>query len=166
MRYNPFGPAVIFWRYTLIKRRHLSNSHNRFNSSIRTCSKFFDSVHSDQMTSAHTKGVLVVFAQPSRTTSLGFLSSRRPRKTGARNFLSRVHSANLISQTNTGFSQCILRTMEGVIPCTHSPFCFDGKSTNGQSLRSWARNFLCNIDNDFTVKPVPTLPAKTSFLLS
>src|SRR6266576_4203648 len=102
----------------------------------------------------------------SRTTSLAFLSSRKPRKTGARSFPSRVHSANLISQTNTGFSQCILRIMEGVIPCTHCPFCFDGRSTNGQSLRSSARNFLCNTNNHSVVKPVPTLPAKTSLLFS
>ena len=41
--------------------------------------------------------------------------SRNARKTGARNFLSRVHSANLISQTKTGFTQCIFRIIEGVM---------------------------------------------------
>ena len=41
----------------------------------------------------------------SRTTSPGFLSSRNPMKTGARNFPSRVHSANLISATNFGLIQ-------------------------------------------------------------
>src|SRR5207245_10546686 len=81
-------------------------------------------------------------------------------------FPSRVHSANLISQTNTGLTQCILRIIEGVIPWTHWPFCFDGRSTNGHSAHSSARNFLCNIDNDFVVNPVPTLPANTSFLFS
>src|SRR5207247_4038929 len=114
----------------------------------------------------HHSTLVAFLFQPSRITSIGFLSSRKPRKTGARNFPSRVHSANLISQTKTGFTQCILRIMEGVIPCTHCPFCFDGRSTNGQSLRSSARNFWCNMDNVFTLKPVPTLPAKTSFLFS
>src|SRR6266436_8059735 len=56
IRYNPLRTAVILWRHTLKKRRHLSNSHNRIKpSSIRTSSKFFDSVHLDQITSAHTK---------------------------------------------------------------------------------------------------------------
>src|SRR5207237_6789905 len=50
----------------------------------------------------------------SRTTSRGFLSSRKPRNTGARNFLSRVHSANLISATNFGLIQCIFFIIEGV----------------------------------------------------
>src|SRR5262249_54418027 len=103
---------------------------------------------------------------PSRTTSPGFLSSRNPRKTGARNFLSRVHSANLTSQTKTGFNQCIFRIIDGVISCTHCPSCFDGKSTNGQSSRASFWNFLCSPDNDFALKPVPTLPAKTSFLFA
>src|SRR4030095_2986435 len=97
----------------------------------------------------------------SRITSPGFLSSRKPRNTGARNFLSRVHSANLISATNLGLIQCIFFIIEGVMPSTHWPFCFDGRSTNGQSARSSARNFLCNVANDFVVNPVPTLPANT-----
>src|SRR5947207_13752773 len=101
--------------------------------------------------------------QSSRTTSVGFLSSRKPRKTGARNFPSRVHSANLISATNFGFSQYIFFIMEGVIPCTHCAFCFDGKSMNGQSARACSRNFLCSIAKDFVVNPVPTFPAKMSF---
>src|SRR5207249_4871767 len=102
----------------------------------------------------------------SRTTSVGFLSSRKPRNTGARNLLSRVHSANLISATNFGFTQCIFLIMEGVIPWTHWPLCFDGKSTNGQLVRVSFWNFFCNIDSDFAVKPVPTLPANLSLLLS
>src|SRR5207253_7245855 len=100
-----------------------------------------------------------------------------PRNTGCRNFPSRVHSANLISATNFGFTQCIFFIIEGVIPCTHSPPCppvgrtrpvasLDGRSTNGQSSRSSARNFLCKIDNDFSVKPLPTLPANFNFRLS
>src|SRR5262245_25592539 len=97
----------------------------------------------------------------SRATSLGFLSSRNPMKTGARNFLSRVHSANLISATNFGLTQCIFFIIEGVMPSTHCPFCFDGRSTNGQPARSLAWNFLCNVANDFVVNPVPTLPANT-----
>ena len=45
--------------------------------------------------------------------SFGSLSSRKPRKTGARNFippsaLSCVHSVNLISATSSGFTQCTL----------------------------------------------------------
>jgi hypothetical protein len=59
---------------------------------------------------------LSLLPQPSRTTFPGFLSSRNPRKTGARNFPSRVHSANLISATNFGLTQCIFFIMEGVIP--------------------------------------------------
>src|SRR5437764_28781 len=97
----------------------------------------------------------------SRITSPGFLSSRNPRNTGARNFPSRVHSANLISVTNFGLIQCIFFIIEGVMPSTHWPFCFDGRLTNGQSARSSARNFLCNVANDFVVNPVPTLPANT-----
>ena len=81
-------------------------------------------------------------------------------KTGARNFPSRVHSANLISATNFGLIQCIFFIIEGVMPSTHWPFCFDGRSTNGQSARSSARNFLWNVANDFVVNPVPTFPAK------
>src|SRR5881392_2218331 len=130
-------------------------------------SKFFGSIYLDyNRERAHTKPRLSPFPQPSRTTSVGFLSSRKARKTGARNFPSRVHSANLISQTNTGLTQCILRISDGVIPWTHWPFCFDGRSTNGQSARSSSRNFLCKTANNFVVNPVPTLPAKTSFLFS
>src|SRR5215469_1831075 len=91
----------------------------------------------------------------SRTTSFGFLSPRNAMKTGARNFPSRVHSANLISATNFGLIQCILFIIEGVMPSTHWPFCFDGRSTKGQSTRSSARNFLCNLVSDFVVNPVP-----------
>src|SRR5215467_636347 len=97
----------------------------------------------------------------SRTTSPGFLSSRNPMKTGARNFPSRVHSANLISATNFGLIQYIFFIIEGVIPSTHWPFCFEGKSTNGHSPRSSARNFLCNAAKDLVVNPVPALPANT-----
>src|SRR5215211_1955152 len=97
----------------------------------------------------------------SRITSPGFLSSRKPMNTGARNFPSRVHSANLISATNFGLIQCVFFIIEGVMPNTHWPFCFDGRSTNAQSARSSARNFLCNATNDFVVNPVPTLPANT-----
>src|ERR1700693_1874048 len=104
--------------------------------------------------------------QFSLTTSRGLLSSRSPRKTGARSFPSRVHSRNLIWATNLGFTQCILFIIEGVIPCDHWPADFDGRSTKGQSSRSSARNFLCNVDNDFSVKPVPTLPANLSFPFS
>src|SRR5581483_11901373 len=100
----------------------------------------------------------------SRTTSVGFLSSRKPRKTGARNLPSRVHSANLISATNFGFTQCILRIMAGEMPCTHWPFCLEGKSTNGQVSLCSLRNFLYNVASDFAVKPVPTFPANTSLL--
>src|SRR5260370_20709973 len=100
-------------------------------------------------------------AGASRTTSPGFLSSRNPMKTGARNFPSRVHSANLISATNFGVIQRIFFIIECVIPSTHWPFCFAGRSTNGQSARSSARNFLWNAANDFVVNPVPTLPANT-----
>src|SRR5207247_6630627 len=92
----------------------------------------------------HHSTLVAFLFQPSRTTSVGFLSSRKPRKTGARNFTSRVHSANLISATNFGLIQCIFFIMEGVIPCTHWPFCFEGRSTNGQSLRCWGWNFLSN----------------------
>src|SRR6186997_477704 len=97
----------------------------------------------------------------SRITSLAFLSSRKPMKTGARNFPSRVHSANLISATNFGLIHCIFFIIEGVMPSTHWPLCFDGRSANGQPARSPARNFLCNVANDFVVNPVPTFPAKT-----
>src|SRR5207247_10920836 len=114
----------------------------------------------------HHSTLVAFLFQPSRITSLGFLSSRNPRKTGARNFPSRVHSANLISQTNTGLIQCILRISDGVIPWTHWPFCFDGRSTNGQSARPSSRTFLCKTANNFVVNPVPTLPAKTSFSFS
>src|SRR5215469_10088902 len=92
----------------------------------------------------------------SRTTSFGFLSSRNAMKTGARNFPSRVHSANLISATNFGLIQCIFFIIEGVMPSTHCPFCLDGKSTNGQSERCSAWNFLRKAANDFVVNPVPT----------
>src|SRR5262249_48143557 len=95
----------------------------------------------------------------SRLTSVGFLSSRNPRKTGWRNFSSRVHSENLISAINFGFTHCILFIIEGVIPWSHCPARFDGRSTKGQSSRSSPRNFLCKIDNDSLVKPLPTLPA-------
>src|ERR1700736_2016196 len=98
----------------------------------------------------------------SRVTSVGFLSSRRPRKTGCRNFPSRVHSANLICATNFGFTQCILCIIDGVMPCPHCPRSFDGRSTNGQLSRSSSRNFLCNIDNEFDVNPEPTFPANFS----
>src|SRR4029079_893245 len=57
----------------------------------------------------------------SRITSPGFLSSRKPMKTGARNFPSRVHSANLISATNFGLTQLIFFIIEGVMPSTHCP---------------------------------------------
>ncbi len=80
----------------------------------------------------------------SRFTSFGFLSSRRPRKTGWRSFPSRVHSANLSWQTNTGFTQVQRRIIAGVMPCTYWPPCFDGRSANGQSFRSSALNFLCS----------------------
>src|SRR5207247_5150281 len=114
----------------------------------------------------HHSTLVAFLFQPSRTTSVCFLSSRKPRKTGARNFPSRVHSANLISATNFGLTQCIFLMIDGVIPCTHWPFCFKGRSTNGQSAHRSACNFLCKIDKDFAVNPVPTLPAKTSFLFS
>src|SRR2546430_7563044 len=100
---------------------------------------------------------------PSRFTSVGFLSSRKPRNTGCLNLLSRVHSANLICATNFGFTQCVFFIIDGVMPCTHAPPCFEGRSTNGQSSRSSVRNFLYNIDNDFSLKPLPTLPAKFNF---
>src|SRR5213594_5154505 len=130
-------------------------------------SKFFGSIYLDyNRARAHTKPRLSPFPQPSRTTSVGFLSSRRARKTGARNFPSRVHSANLIWATNFGFTQSIFFIMEGVIPCTHCPFCFEGRSTNGQAYRASCWSFLYNIDNDFVVNPVPTFPAKTSLFLS
>src|SRR4029077_92306 len=71
----------------------------------------------------------------SRTTSAAALSSRKPRKTGARNFWSRVHSANLISATNTGLIQCIFFIIDGVMFCDHCPAVLCGRSTNGQSSR-------------------------------
>src|SRR4029079_3271086 len=51
----------------------------------------------------------------SRITSPGFLSSRKPMKTGARNFPSRVHSANLISATNFGLSHALFLLLQGVL---------------------------------------------------
>src|SRR5437868_5021938 len=104
--------------------------------------------------------------QTSLTTARGSLSSRRAMKTGCLNLLSRVHSANLICATNFGFTQCIFFIIDGVMPCTHAPPCFEGRSTNGQSSRSSVRNFLYNIDNDFSLKPLPTLPAKFNFSFS
>src|SRR5581483_4052878 len=99
-------------------------------------------------------------------TSRAFLSSLNPRNTGCRNFLSRVHSANLICATSSGFTQFIFRIIDGVIPCTHFPLCFDGRSTKGQSSRFSFRNSLCKIDNVFSVNPVTTLPAKLNFPFS
>src|SRR3954469_22420974 len=98
----------------------------------------------------------------SRFTSRGDLSSRNPRNTGCRSFPSRVHSANFTWQTNTGFTQLILRIIDGVMPCTHAPPCFEGRSAKGQSARASAWNFLCSIARDFVSNPVPTLPAKSN----
>ena len=78
----------------------------------------------------------------SRTTCVGFLSSRNPRKTGWRSFPSRVHSANFTWQTKTGFTHSICRIIAGVIPWTHCPPCFEGKSANGTIVSLLAFQFL------------------------
>src|SRR5262249_62414458 len=44
--------------------------------------------------------------QPSRTTSFGLLSSRRPRNRGCRNLPLGVHSLKAISATSSGLTQC------------------------------------------------------------
>jgi hypothetical protein len=133
----PGTQPVLCRRNTLAVHSQKAVPPERFAYKFRTvllqsCFKFFGPIQSGQITSVQKSRRAVAFSQHSRRTSLAFLSSRNPRKTGARNFLSRVHSANLISQTNTGFSQCILRVMEGVIPSTHCPFCLDGRSAKGQ----------------------------------
>src|SRR5436305_648303 len=102
----------------------------------------------------------------SRLTSVGFLSSRSPRKTGWRNFPSRVHSANFTWQTKTGFTHVIFRIIEGVIPRTHCPPCFEGRSANGQSSRVSLFNFLWRDASDFVLKPVPTFPANRNLFFS
>src|SRR5262249_51479749 len=79
----------------------------------------------------------------SRTTSLGFLSSRTPMKTGARIFLSRFPSANLFSATNFGLPQCAFFFIKGVSPSPHPPFFFEGRSKKGPPPLPSARNFLC-----------------------
>ena len=110
IRYHPLRPAIQLGRHTLKKRRYLRNSHNKPGRTLR---KFFGL--SKQVKSKHANpalrfasdrgglGLLVfnirvtqakrVHPLPdqaegvsSRATSRGFLSSRKPRKTGARNF--------------------------------------------------------------------------------
>src|SRR5579864_3531021 len=53
----------------------------------------------------------ITFTCSANVQSSGFLSSRNPMNTGARNFrppssVSWVHSENFTSATNTGFTQC------------------------------------------------------------
>src|SRR5262249_19093204 len=57
-----------------------------------------------------------IYSGFSRTTSFASLSSRIPRKTGCRNFPSRVHSAYLTWQTSLGLSQWQRFISDGVIP--------------------------------------------------
>jgi hypothetical protein len=54
-------------------------------------SKFFGSIHLDQIKRPHGSTLTPLLLQLSRTMPVGFLSSRKPRKTGARNFPSRVY---------------------------------------------------------------------------
>src|SRR5439155_20697324 len=89
IRHHPFRSSVIFRRNTLKKRCDLSASHRELPPLLPS---FFDRIRSRQIHKQANQGVPVDFPQPSRTTSLGFLSSRNPRKTVARNFPSRVHS--------------------------------------------------------------------------
>ena len=62
-----------------------------------------------------------------------------------------------------GITIGIFAIIAGVMFCDHGPAVFAGRSAKGQSLRDSFWNFLCKIDNDFSVKPEPTFPANKSF---
>ena len=44
------------------------------------------------------------------------------------------------------------RIIDGVMPCTHAPPCFEGRSANGQSSRASFRNLLCKRGERFCVE--------------
>jgi hypothetical protein len=69
----------------------------------------------------------------SRTTSVGFLSSRNPIKTGWRNRSSRVHSVNFTSEMMIGLTQTHRFISAAVNPGSR-PRPVAGRLTNGQSL--------------------------------
>src|SRR5439155_22273652 len=78
IRYNPFGTAIVFWRYALIERRDLSNTHSTYpflNKNLFTILRL-NPLELNHKRPHHSTLVAFLF-QPSRITSIGFLSSRK-----------------------------------------------------------------------------------------
>src|SRR5262245_55105401 len=77
--------------------------------------------------------------------SSGSMSSRNPIKTGARSFLSDVHSPNLTSQTSLGTTHVDFRSS-------------GGSALKGRVFEARAASFLCASARARSSKPPPTLP--------
>src|ERR1700704_137305 len=92
----------------------------------------------------------IITVQPSRTTSSGFLSSRRPRNRGCRNLPACVHSVNATWATSLGFTQWT--------PRRGSP-----SPSKGQVGVTSLPSILLRRRSVSSSNPVPTLPAYTSF---
>src|SRR3979411_811079 len=88
-------------------------------------------------------GFHLIAHHPSRTTSSGRLSSRRPRNRGCRSLPPAVHSVNPIGATSFGFTQCA--------PRFGSPS--SAKRETGVSRRA---NFSRNRHSHSWLNPVPT----------
>src|SRR5215475_14187317 len=88
--------------------------------------------------------------QPSRTTSFGLLSSRRPRNRGCRNLPLGVHSLKAISATSSGLTQCASR-------------CGSPSTANGLVAVSSRLRYPLRRRNVAVSNPVPTFPTYTSF---